>query len=322
VILVTVSNNNNPDPKRGGDPTSIRRTNDSTGLIFSSKPETRQELRKELENFLIRNPKKRQDGIWPYLLIRAYPNDHGVRLPPANPFWESPDIIVVPGQVTTFDPNLITLRPAPNMQHTIFVRVWNLGRLPAYGVRLRVYWANPSFSFNDPTGPGSPHFIGGTYINLSSRYQPGSHNIFRIPVPWIPELVNNGHECLLAKVDCFADLTGPGFDANIDRHVGQRNLFLATLQEDLTPLLDSLGRSIETNGVIRLVYGTEYTDTILVETSRGLRADSLSKIIRTQLNISDMRTKTLFSMLDTTHLRIQAVKGRNILGGYTILSKL
>ena len=40
-------------------------------------------------------PPSRQDGLWPYLLIRAYAGDSGVRLPPVGYFWESPDILVV-----------------------------------------------------------------------------------------------------------------------------------------------------------------------------------------------------------------------------------
>jgi hypothetical protein len=145
----------------------------------------------------------------------------------------------VEGIVSTLEGNTPTLHPVPNIPHTIFVRVWNLGRLAASRVRLRVYWANPSFSFDDPSSPGYPHFIGGMYLNLSDRYQPGSHIVSRLPVPWIPIVENNGHECLLAKVDSFADRTGPGFDANIDRHVGQRNLLLAALQEDLTSLINN-----------------------------------------------------------------------------------
>ena len=147
-------------------------------------------------------------------------------------FGRAPDIVVVKGIVNSLEGNTPTLHPIPNTPHTIFVRVWNLGRLAAIGVRLRVYWANPSFSFDDPASPGYPHYIGGTYLDLSDRYQPGSHVVCRLPVPWIPVVENNGHECLLAKVDSFADRTGPFFDANIDRHVAQRNLLLATQQED------------------------------------------------------------------------------------------
>jgi hypothetical protein len=203
------------------------------------------------------------------------------------------------------------------------VRVWNLGRLPAYGVRLRVYWANPSFSFNDPSGPGSPHYISGTYINLSSRYQPDSHIVVRLPALWVPVVENQGHECLLAKVDCFADRTGPGFDAGIDRHVGQKNLFLADPQEDLGPLFDSLGLSLDVKAGVRLLFMVnKKPKVIFIESSSIEHGAALSKVISSELDISDISAKTLFSRLNTTNLEVQAVKGRNIMGGYTILTKL
>jgi hypothetical protein len=317
------SSNSESDLERGKDPENIRIGTPSVTPVLSSHPQTRQDLRKRLENYLIDRPKKRQDGIWPYLLIRAYSNDHGVRQPPPNPFWESPDIIVVPGQVTNFDGSQSTLHPSPNVPHTIFVRVWNLGRLPAFGVRLRVYWANPSFSFNDPTSPGYPHFIGGAYLNLSSRYQFDSHIVSRISAPWIPIIENDGHECLLAKVDCFADRTGPDFNANTDRHVGQKNLFLASPQEDLAHLFDSLGLSIGPKVTIQLLTPeTKKHQKIIIESFSLQREDTLSKLIAKVLGIKDVRTKTVFSRLDTTQLRIQAVKGRNIVGGYTVLANL
>jgi hypothetical protein len=258
------------------------------------------------------------------LLIRAFPGDYGVRQPPLNIFWESPDIQVVEGIVPTLENNIPTLRPVPNTPHTIFVRVWNLGRLPAIGVRLRVYWANPSFSFNDPNSPGYPHFIGGMYLDLTDRYQPGSHAVFRLPAPWIPIVENNGHECLLAKVDSFADRTGPNFDANTDRHVGQRNLILAVQQDDLTSLIDSLGQSLPQKTDVHMIYGTDdHAQTIIIKHAMVVELGSLGKAVMQILHIPDLRTKTLISAFNGGHADIEVLQFRasqqdKTFGGYTI----
>ena len=269
-------------------------------------------------------PRVRQDGIWPYLIIRAFPGDYGVRSPALNVFWESPDILVVNGIVTTLEGNTPTLHPVSEVPHTIFVRVWNLGRLPAIGVRLRVYWANPSFSFDDPSSPGYPHHIGAISLNLSDRYQPGSHTVVRLRIPWVPTFVNNGHECLLAKVDSFSDRTGPGFDANIDRHVGQRNLFLAAQQDDLTSLIDSLGLSLQKETTVQMAYGTGAN--IQTKTIRRAVIDefhSLAKAVMQVLHIQDLKTKTIISAFRdgpsvTEPLQFRALQHEETTEGYTI----
>lgn len=170
------------------------------------------------------------------------------------------------------------------------MRVWNLGRLAAIGVRLRVYWANPSFSFDNPDLP--PQYIGGMYLDLSDRYQSGSHIVSRLPSLWVPKNVNDGHGCLLAKVDSFADSTGSGFDANIDRHVGQRNLYLATQQEDLTSIIDSLGQTLPEGADVQMLYhiGGRFE---MKSISHAEVSGSLGKAVMQRLNIPDLTAKTV-----------------------------
>lgn len=62
---------------------------------------------------LFSESRPRQYGIWPYLLIRAFLGDYGKRWPPLKNFWESPDIIVVEGEVSTLEGNTPTLHPIP-----------------------------------------------------------------------------------------------------------------------------------------------------------------------------------------------------------------
>jgi hypothetical protein len=314
------------DLERGTDPSTVHPDpSPPEEPKYESDPELRKKIKHQISE---REPKPRQGGIWPYLLIRAFLGDYGVRFPPLNNFWESPDIQVVEGIVSTLEGNTPTLHPIPGKPHTIFVRVWNLGRLAAIGVRLRVYWANPSFSFDDPNSPGRPHYIGGMYLDLSDRYQPGSHIVSRLPTPWRPIFENNGHECLLAKVDSFADRTGPNFGSNIDRHVGQRNLFLAVLQDDLKSLIDSLGQTLPEKADVQMLYRIgDDIRTMTIRHTAIYELGSLGKAVMQALDIQDLTAKTLISAFgggraDVEPLQFHAFQfeqeKEKISGGYTI----
>ncbi|MEO5651952.1 MAG: hypothetical protein ABIN79_11090 [Marmoricola sp.] len=209
------------------------------------------------------DPPSRQDGFWPYLLIRAFPGDTGVRQPPVGFFWESPDIRVYEGDVSDPASATPTLHPRVGVPHTVFVHVWNLGRLAALGTTVRVWWANPSFSFG-PSSPEPPHLIGVSTVNLDDRSSPGCHQLVRIPTPWVPVDENAGHECLLAVATHVMDPGGAGFEASTDRHVGQRNVTLAAPSTDLRPLLNLLGSALSVGSDLALLHGGDQVIPILL----------------------------------------------------------
>lgn len=205
----------------------------------------------------------------PRLLIRARPGDHGVRAPDGPmPFWESPDIHVVPAtgaQPPAYDPrthtyggHAPTLAPQVGRPHWVFVHVWNLGPLAALGVGVSVWWADPTFTFDleAPDPRRRPHLIGARHrLELPGRDDPSCHR--RVCVgSWTPIEANHGHECLLAKVTCMADGSPPrSLDARRDRHVGQRNLHVAAPDEDLTPLMAKLDAALPANAELELLHG-------------------------------------------------------------------
>lgn len=210
-----------------------------------------------------REPPSRQDGLWPYLLIRAFPGDKGVRQPPVGFFWESPDIRVYEGDVTDPSAATPTLHPRRGVPHSVFVHVWNLGRLAALGTTVRVWWANPSFSFG-PGSPEPPHLIGAVSVNLDDRGSPGCHQLVKIPEPWVPVDENGGHECLLAVARHVMDPAPDGFAAGTDRHVGQRNVTLAEPSTDLGPLIDQLGHALSVGSDLALLHGGPDVTAILL----------------------------------------------------------
>lgn len=216
-------------------------------------PKRRKEVEAHVFHWIREKGRTRQNGLWPYLLIRAYAGDHGVRpVASPTPFWESPDIHVVEGDVTTIEGHTTTLNPRAGVAHSVFVHVWNIGKLASLGNKLTVFWANPTFSFDDPVHP--PHPIGATFIDLPDRLDPLCHKVVKIPQLWVPVEENNGHECLLAKLSGFMDGAGAGYDARQNRHIGQRNLQLLPPQADMTKMLGQLSAALPKNAELHLIH--------------------------------------------------------------------
>jgi hypothetical protein len=183
----------------------------------------------------------RKNEFLPYLLVRAASGDRGGR-PFGGVFWESPDILVLPDQEAESAPPMPlgaggTARAS--VPNTLYAHVWNLGRAPAFRVRVEFYWFNPSLGFSR----SAANLVGATYIDLADRFthldrwteveQPygrwltrGCHAVVPCPTTWVPSYVNNGHECLVVRAfEPLLDALSPDqFQAAADRHVGQRNI--------------------------------------------------------------------------------------------------
>jgi hypothetical protein len=183
----------------------------------------------------------RKDEYLPYLLVRAAAGDRGGR-PFNGVFWESPDLFVLPNHETATAPAMpagaggTAQAGAPN---TLYAHVWNLGRAPAFRVRVEFWWFNPSLGLSR----SAANLVGATYCDLGDRWthldqwtemqQPyghwlsrGCHAIVRCPETWVPVYQNNGHECLVVRAfePLLEALAPDQFQAWADRHVGQRNI--------------------------------------------------------------------------------------------------
>lgn len=132
-----------------------------------------------------------------------------------DPWWLSPDLWVVPGP----DPLGTPGSPIAGTPAYIWARVRNTGDTPVVNAEVRYYWADPSTAFDRNTA----NTVGSAFVTL----QPGEIAEVLLLIPWIPEFVNNGHECILAEA--FHPLSdplppSPTFNTPTDRHVAQRNL--------------------------------------------------------------------------------------------------
>lgn len=207
----------------------------------------------------------RHDSFWPYLVIRAMPGDKGARpLWPPVATWESPDLLLMPAEVPgPFDRSQLVAQPVAGRSYRVFVHVWNLGRHPAIGVRVRAWWVQPGFFNPAVSAQFPPTMIGGAWVNLGDRTQPDCHQIVEIGTPWTVVQDNDAHECLLAAADCFGDPWSGSLDANGDRHVGQRNLTIASASFDLGPLLKHLAAALPRGADLNIMHAGREADVAL-----------------------------------------------------------
>jgi hypothetical protein len=111
----------------------------------------------------------RKDEYLPYLMIRATSGDRGGRPIPGGVFWESPDIFVTANQDATsapLNPPLLGGVAQANVPNTIYAHVWNLGKSPAYRVRVEFYWFNPSLGISR----ADANLVGATWVDLANRF--------------------------------------------------------------------------------------------------------------------------------------------------------
>ncbi len=167
----------------------------------------------------------------PYLFMRAFAGDTGAR-PVNGVFWESPDILVMPGvdpaHAPAIPPDLGGTAQA-GADNTLYAHAWNLGQAPATDVLVEFYWFNPSLGFSGDQA----HLIGFTWTDLSARGNSGSHRLLKCPISWPAMYVNGGHECLVVRLSqpVTDPLSAPPWDASKNRHIGQRNIHVMSPQE-------------------------------------------------------------------------------------------
>ena len=105
-----------------------------------------------------------------------------------SPYWYlSPNIWVVPSD----DPNDPPGVPFVNVSAYVWARVRNNGTTPVSNATVRYYWANPATIIGDTTAT----LIGSSSVSLA----PSETRDVLCVTPWLPQWVNDGHECLIAE---------------------------------------------------------------------------------------------------------------------------
>ena len=111
-----------------------------------------------------------------------------VEIRDGNPYWYlSPDIWVVPGSDPAGPPGA----PVAGEPAYVWARIENHGDQDVLGVRVDLWWADPTFQVTRSTA----HPIGSAYGDALAGT--GPQDVLCL-VPWLPVVVNGGHECLVA----------------------------------------------------------------------------------------------------------------------------
>ena len=218
----------------------------------------------------VRATRFRQDSLLPHLLIRAMPGDHAKRPVASGVSWWNTPCILVAEHNTFSDWGVGKAAGPPNIDHPIagtpydiFVRVFNLGLLAAVGATLEAWWSLPNASgFTvDNVNPIDPTRQRNT-MNLDPigdcNQFPECIGLFKLPVPWVPQV---GHECIIARVTCTADsadptgANSPVLDPVSNRRVAQRNYVALPPHADLTATISALIDNLATDSILRVSFG-------------------------------------------------------------------
>ncbi len=228
-----------------------------------------------------RHPPRREQ-VYPYLMIRSLAaGDRGARpvYPPAA-FWNSPDIVLMDANDDgAFDVSRLVAAPRAGRSYRVFVRVWNLGLVPALGVHVKGWAVNPGFigvgNQDDPYY--QQNFIGGRWLELSDRTRPECVAVAELDQTWHVRADLIGHHCLLAEVSCPLDPAMGPLIPNVDRHVAQRNVEVLTGSASPLKLVDLLGSLVPRGFTLEVTHaGTDMLG-VLQAWSGGSLPDAVGK---------------------------------------------
>jgi hypothetical protein len=131
-------------------------------------------------------------------------------------WWDSPDIWVVPGS----DPYAAPDQPVAGQPAFLWAEVQNLGDQACTGAVVNFYWSNPATGVLRSTST----LVGSGFVDLA----PGETKEVLCVIPWVPVIVNGGHECVVAEVihpgDPLPTPVPDPFSPPTYRQVAQKNL--------------------------------------------------------------------------------------------------
>jgi hypothetical protein len=270
---------------------------------------------KALEEKLPRALEGNKVVFQPFLLIRTFVGDRGVR-PYAGRGWESPDISVMQGDpsATPAVPPHTGGTPVAGQPNTLYAHVWNLGLAPLIGVTVEFLVFNPSIAFTNQ----QPLFRGLARVNLGGRTAPQEcHKLVKCQAAWVPVVVNEGHECVIVRASGLGDACEPihQFQPNLDHHVGQRNMNLASFGSSQKGLLAHLKETLPKGTELRLSTAGPDAQFVVDLLAPGFRISSKSKEER----IPDLEAAPKPQEGEVTVVRIEGVKKQQIVGGFTLV---
>jgi hypothetical protein len=160
-------------------------------------------------------------------------------------WWDSPDIWVVPGNDPNGDPD----QPVAGQPAFLWAQVQNIGNQNASAAQVNFYWSNPAAGVLRSNST----LVGSAFVDLG----PGETKDVLCVIPWIPVIVNNGHECVVAEVIHSGDpLPAPvpdAFDPPTYRQVAQKNLNVLAMSAQMMIRAIQIGAPAREDRRVRMV---------------------------------------------------------------------
>ncbi len=189
-------------------------------------------------------------------------------------WWNSPDIWVVPGN----DPGGSPGQPIAGEAAFLWGRVRNSGDETALGARVNFYWSNPAAGVLRSNST----LVGSAFVDLD----PKETKEVLCTIPWIPQIVNEGHECVVAEVIHPSDPLTPSpppdeFIPPNYHQIAQKNLTVLAMKKDMIVLPIQVSASIRKEKVLEVaaeIEGTLDKDNLVqagLEKYRPARDDSI-----------------------------------------------
>lgn len=164
----------------------------------------------------------RADGLWPYLLIRHYLGDAGVRPLDANmrelighgEYWSQTSCPPAESGVIDRDgfPALqarVEFGVTWGIAYDIWAHVWNLGQAPATGVRVRAFLTEVD------------RFIGGRQLDLGDRLSATCHRVVKVATYTPGTSGESTWTPLVVVAECLSDVASGDRSPGMDRHCAQ-----------------------------------------------------------------------------------------------------
>lgn len=196
-----------------------------------------------------------------------------------NPYWYlSPDIWVVPGS----DPSGSPGSAIAGQTAYLWAHVANMGSIDANGVRVDFYWANPALQVTRSNAT----LVGSAFADVPAG---GAQDVLCL-VPWIPVIVNDGHECLVAVANHAGNpLPSPlpdAFDPPTYPQVAQKNLtvLMAKMRTAMLAITISGLQRADKSVVLTTELGGELDERSLA--NLGLRKFRLAKHSSVEVGLS------------------------------------
>jgi hypothetical protein len=182
---------------------------------------------------------------WRNAYLQDSPSDFG-QIPSTlggEPFWASPDIIVVPENTSVTANYPASAAPfVVNKPYDVYLRVHNNGCDSVSNVRGRVFYATPGTTFTDVHCVGE---AGEDAAHCASNWSSLTTNVAGLdvallgPFKWTPSAADldgaaSGHRCFLAAIDVSDDAGPPlasvaSWDVRKLDNVAQRNVQVSEL---------------------------------------------------------------------------------------------